>query len=329
MKKKISEISGYFKIEQLKNDKRIIVFFVCLFIATALWFLNALNKDYSTTISLPVKYVSPPKNQFLSNTPPSKLDLKVNAHGFTLLRHKLGLSFSPIVLNINNVTNNFEVGYEGYRINSNRLIRQVSDQVSSEISISGILPDVFYIKLDSLKTKTVPVKTEFQLNFKPQFNLKDPVSVQPPTVEIKGPAAVLDTIFFLSLEEKKFENLDADFERLFNVNHPENTIINPGKVTVKIPVEKFTEKEITIPVQIQNKPKNKNVKLFPSEIKLTVLVGLSAFEDIEASTFQVAVDYNEVNSQNEELKIVIQQTPSNVQIIRYAPESVEYLIETN
>ena len=84
MKKKLNEISGYFKLEKLKNDKRIVVFIVCLSIATVLWFLNALSKDYSTTISYPVKYVNPPGNQFLSNSPPAKFDLKVEAHGFTL-----------------------------------------------------------------------------------------------------------------------------------------------------------------------------------------------------------------------------------------------------
>ncbi len=86
MNKNLSQIKGYFKIEKLRNDKQVIVFLVCLFIATTLWFLNALSKDYTTIVSYPVKYINPPKNQFLANKPPSKFDLKVEAHGFTLLR---------------------------------------------------------------------------------------------------------------------------------------------------------------------------------------------------------------------------------------------------
>ena len=39
---------------------------MCLLIATVLWFLNALSKDYSTTIAYPVKYIDAPKNQFLA-----------------------------------------------------------------------------------------------------------------------------------------------------------------------------------------------------------------------------------------------------------------------
>ena len=134
MKKNFNKISNYFKIDKLKNDKRIVVSLVCLLIATVLWFLNALSKDYSTTITYPVKYVDAPKNQFLANEPPSKLDLKVNAHGFTLLRHKLSLSFSPIVLNLTTITQNLEDSGDGFIIYTSNLIRRVSSQVSNENS---------------------------------------------------------------------------------------------------------------------------------------------------------------------------------------------------
>ena len=64
MNKDLSQIRSYLKIAKLKNDKQVIVFMVCLLIATSLWFLNALSKDYTTIVSYPVKYINPPKNQF-------------------------------------------------------------------------------------------------------------------------------------------------------------------------------------------------------------------------------------------------------------------------
>ena len=329
MKQRLSKISGYFKIEKLKNDKRIIVFLVCLLIATSLWFLNALSKDYSTTLSYPVKYNNPPKNQFLANQPPSKMELKVNAHGFTLLRHKLNLSFSPIVLNLTSITKDIEPSSNGYRINTNTLIRRISDQVSSEIAINNIQPEIFFIKLDSLKTKIVPVRTNIELNFNPQFNLKEPVIANPKQVEITGPAAILDTIYFLYTEEEIFNKLYAEINKTLKIIHPENTTIKPEKIKLKILVEKFTEKEIKIPIQIRNKPEKANIKLFPSEIKLTILVGLSEFENVDASKFEVFVDYKNNKTEIENLEVTVQSKLPNVQIIRFTPESVEHLIETN
>lgn len=329
MKQKLSKISGYLKIEKLRNDKRVIVFSVCLLIATTLWFLNALDKDYSTTISYPVRYINTPENQFLANQPPSKMELKVNAHGFTLLRHKLNLSFSPIILNLTTITKFVEPSVNGFRINTNTLTRRISNQISSEITINSILPEAFYIKLDSLKTNFVPVKTNIELKFKPQFNLKEPVVLIPNQVKITGPATVLDTILFLVTEQKIFDKLDIEISKTLEILHPKNTTIKPENIEIKIPVEKFTEKEIKVPIQIKNKPENSNIKLFPSEIKITVLVGLSKFENINASKFEVFVDFKNIKDNVESLEVIIHSKPPNIQVLRNSPSNVEYLIETN
>lgn len=329
MKKKISKISGYLKIEKLKKDKRLIVFLVCTLIATALWFLNALNKDYSTTISYPVIYINPPKNQFIANTPPSKLEFKVSAHGFALLRHKLNLSFSPIVLNLTAITRNLESNSGIFNINTSSLIRRISDQVSSEITITGIQPENFKIQLDSLKTKFVPVKAGFSFNFKQQFSLREPASINPNEIKITGPGNILDTIQFVVTENKVFKDLDSDIEKTLNIIHGSNTKIIPDEVLVKIPVEKFTEKEIKIPIHVKNKPDNTKIKLFPSEIELTMLVGLSEFENVEATLFEVIVDYADIISKKENLEVAIQKKPAYIEVIRFSPEIVEYLIETN
>lgn len=329
MKKKLSKIVGYFSIEKIKNDKRIVVFLVCLLIATSLWFLNALSNDYTTTITYPVKYVNPPSNQFLSNQPPSELDLKVYAHGFTLLRNKLNFSFSPIILNLTNITQDIEPSDNGFRINTNTFLRQISDQISNEITINNIQPEVFYVVFDSLKTKLVPLQTDIKLSFKPQFNLKEPVVLNPEQIEITGPAAIIDTIFFLNTEKKNFNKLDAEVNVILEIIHPENTTIKPEKTEVQIPVEKFTEKELVIPIKIKNNKDTLNIKLFPSEIKLAVLVGLSEFEEIDASKFEVFVDYENIKPEIKNLEVIVQSTIPNIRILRITPASVEYLIETN
>ncbi|MCG6186896.1 YbbR-like domain-containing protein [Maribellus maritimus] len=329
MKIKLSEITGYFKIERLKDDKQIVVFLICLLIATALWFLNALSKDYTTTVSYPVKFVSPPANQFVSNKLPPKFELQVDAHGFTLLRHKLSLSFSPIVINLTQITRDLEPVADRYSIRSADLINIVSDQISNEISVTNIRPDNFIVVLDSLKTKSVPVRMNAELNFKPQFNLKDPVSILPETVSVTGPAILLDSIQFLETEFKSYERLDADMEKVVTVKHPEKTSIKPEKITLKIPVEKFTEKELKVPIQIKNKPDNVKIKLFPSEVTLSFLVGLSEFENVTSSDFVITVDYNSIRMNVENIGVKTEHEPTFIEILRISPETVEYLIETD
>lgn len=330
MKKKLSDITKYLQLEKIKNNKQIVAFLVCLLIATVLWFLNALSKDYTATISYPVKYVNPPSNRFLSNTPPAKFDLKVEAHGFTLLRHKLSLSFSPIVLNLNSITRNAKSDSGTYTIRTEDLTRRISDQVSKEISIAEIRPEYITLVLDSLITKKVPVKLNVNTAFKPQFYLEEPISAIPDSVNITGPATVLDTISSLNTESKTFEQLDAPIEKSIALLHPEKTSLSPEKVTVKIPVERFTEKELKLPIEVRNKPESVNIKLFPSEVNVSILVGLNEFENINSSDFKVYVDYDTITkSHPEELDVKIDTKPSFIQMLRISPATVEYLIETN
>ncbi|MCY1722917.1 hypothetical protein OU798_21400 [Prolixibacteraceae bacterium Z1-6] len=329
MNKRIEKIPGYSKVEQLKNNKQAVVFLVCVLIATALWFLNALSKDYSTTISYPVKYVSAPSHQFLSNKPPSKLELKVDAHGFTLLRHKLSLAFSPIILNLTSITEGVSPNNRTYEIKTSQHLKRIASQVTNEINVREVQPEILYIVLDSLKSKSVPVKTNVKLGFKPQFNLQDPVSVVPQMVKITGPATSIDTINFLFTEEKEFNDLDASIERNLKILHPPKTTIVPEKVLLKINVEKFTEKDVKVPIQILNKPADVNIKLFPSEVVVKCLVGLSEFENISPDKFQAVVDYESIGNGNPNLAVIIRSKPVFIELLRYKPETIEYLIETN
>ncbi|WP_321375888.1 CdaR family protein [uncultured Draconibacterium sp.] len=328
MKKNIEKISSYLKVEQLKNDKRVVVFLVCVFIATVLWFLNALEKDYTTTIAYPVRYVSPPNHQFLANTPPEKLDLKVEAHGFTLLRHKLSFAYSPIVLNLSNITRNLESNNGVYFVPTNTLQRRISSQISNEISLQQISPDIIRIALDSLKTKTVKVKADVSVNFKPQFNRKSPVKLEPEVVKITGPASTVDTIRFLQTEKRSFDNVDATINRNIKLLHPETTTLVPQEVLLQIEVEKYTEKQLKLPIQVVNKPADVSIKLFPSELTLNCMVGLSEFDNISAANFRAVIDYSSISDNESRLSVKIATKPSFVEITRYTPESVEYLIET-
>jgi YbbR domain-containing protein len=166
------------------------------------------------------------------------------------------------------------------------------------------------------------------VDFESQFDLKEGIILNPKEIEITGPAAIIDTINFLYTKKETFEKLDADLVKTIEIIHPVKTSVKPEKVSLKIPVEKFTEKDIKIRVQIKNKPDDKNIKLFPSEIELTVLVGLSEFENVEGSNFDVFVDLEKIDANSENIPVSVRSNIPNVKIIRFRPETVEYLIET-
>ena len=328
MNKNLTDISDYVKVVKLRNNKRIVVFLICLIIATALWFLNALGKDYTAQVSYPVKYINPPENQFLADNTPVKLDLTITGQGFTLLRLKM-LSFSPIILDIAGITKNIDSNSGTYKVLSKNLINDISEQFSDEIKISEISPELIDIVLDSLVTKTVPVELDLNVEFVPQFNLKNPISTKPDKVEITGPTLILEKINTLKTKVNIINKLEAGITQEIDLIHPEKTTISPEKVTLTIDVEKYTEKELKVPVEIKNKPGEIRMKIFPSEIKVLFTVGLSRFESIKPSDFGVSVDYNSIVNDINSLNISVNKKPDFIQALRFNPEKVEFLIEAN
>jgi len=110
---------------------------------------------------------------------------------------------------------------------------------------------------------------------------------------------------------------------------PEKTTVSPQKVILKIEVEKFTEKELKIPITIRNKPENTTVKLFPSEVKILISVGLSEFDKIKPTDFEASVDFNTIEDGMQDIAVTIDKNPVSNQVIRYNPERVEFLVENN
>lgn len=328
MIKNFSEISGEFEVEKLRNNKRVIVFLICLIISTILWLLNALSKDYSTTISYPVKYTNPPKNRFLGGEAPAEFTMTVKGKGFTLLQYKL-LTFSPVEIDISGVIQNTTPVSGTYKILSRNLISDVSTQVSSDLTISEIKPELLNIVLDSLSTKIVPVEIDLNVSFVSQMHLKNRVTTNPDKVKITGPSIILDGISAVKTKVNITNKLSNNIEQEIDLIHPEKTTIVPEKVTIKIEVEKYTEKEIKVPVEIFNKPESIRLKLFPSEIKLFCSVGLSRFDSIKSSDFGVAVDYNSIINDVNSLGLTLFKQPDLVQNIKLNPEKVEFLIESD
>jgi YbbR domain-containing protein len=328
MNKNFNDISDYVKVTKLRNNRRVAVFLICLAIAASLWLLNALGKDYAATVSYPVKYINPPDNRFLANNTPVKLDLKIEGQGFTILRYKL-MSFSPIVLDIEQVTSNIEPNSGTYNVQSKNLIREVSSQLSSEIQINEINPEILEIVLDSLITKTVPVELDIDVEFVPQFNLKNPIKTVPDEVKITGPAIALEKISAVKTKVSITNKLETGINQEIELIHPEKTSISPEKVNLIIEVEKYTEKELKIPIDIIHKPAGVRIKLFPSEVKVLFTVGLSRFETIKPADFGVSVDYNSVVDNVNNLDILLFKKPDFIQGVRINPERVEFLIEKN
>lgn len=76
---------------------------LCMGVAVIFWLLNALNKDYTTTVNYPVHFVLDDSKRTFTETPPSRIALEVTGGGWNLLRYLLHINVKSINLPVSKV----------------------------------------------------------------------------------------------------------------------------------------------------------------------------------------------------------------------------------
>ena len=89
------------QIQQFKEkylNRNIVSYLICVVIASILWFLNTLSKDYLTEITYPVKYTNFPAGKYPVAELPTQIQLTVKAKGFAYWDIASALLFCPLLL---------------------------------------------------------------------------------------------------------------------------------------------------------------------------------------------------------------------------------------
>lgn len=319
----------WFKLLVSRQDKRLAIYLVCVGIATIFWFLNALNKDYTVDLSFPIRYTNLPKNKILVNEPPKTLKLQVTSHGFTLLRHKLNLTFRPLAFKVNDYTKKLMETTERsrYTVSTKQNLEQIADQLINEIKVIGISPDTIQFIFDRIIDKKVKVKPRVDIEYKKQFQLAGSIKIKPDSIVVSGPQTILDTLAFVQTKPQYFKAASELIQRNLSLEEIENLAFNTKRVVLNIPIEQYTESQMMIPVSIENKPDSINVKLFPNKVKVTFSVGLSRYSEVIPDDFDFSVNWEEISLKDSRLKINVNEVPPFVNSVKISPEELEYLIE--
>ena len=323
-------ISNYSGREKVKFNKQLLIYLFFLLVALIFWYLNALSKDYTTDIYYSVKYNNFPKDKVLINELPTKIELKIKGFGFSILRCKLAGYYKPVIISLNQYP--IEVLRKNNKILYYLLTKYTKDyistQFSNEIQLFEVKPDTLFLNLTDVLEKKVPVKPKLNLQFAKQF-MQGMLLIKPDSILISGPNTIIDTISYIeTVELKKKKANDTIIQTLDLI--PINKIkFQPEKVTVVIPVIKYTEITFDIPIEAENVPDSLFLRTFPASVRLSCWVGLSEYDKMSPFLFRVVVDYKSINDvqQHNKLKIDLIKVPNNVSNITFYPKRVEYLIE--
>lgn len=272
---------------------------------------------------IPIKYVGIPEDIQLDKPLPEKLGFVIKDEGKIIWSYKKNL-FDTLVVDLSET---FEQN-KTLELKFEEQFQKILAHLSPTTKIVELSPNYFTTPYIRLYSKSVPVVLSNAVKMAPQHVMFDTISIQPKRITILGTAEAIDTISYLYIEPILGE-FDKTKTIVANIIKPNGVELNRPTVNVTIPAEMCTEKEVIVPITLENVPKDINVKTFPAEVKIRFSVSLSHYNSVTEETFKVIFNYDDLNLQNNPTTNALQldYTSGYIFNIRLNPSEVEYVIE--
>lgn len=205
----------------------------------------------------------------------------------------------------------------------------MAEQLGGSMKVEKILPDTVTFVFDQKSQKIVPIKLNLSYNFAKQYQLNGKIKVIPSNIIIRGPKSVLNEIDFLETELKEISQIEATKKHILPLKSNQNQSVDYGikSVVAEIPVEKYTEAEISLPIKMKNVPFGYVIKAFPPQIKVKYNVSLKNYNSIKPDQFIVEADLAaKEDITNNRIKLRLTKLPNTVSKAKILNPTVEFIM---
>lgn len=311
------------KVATFLKSRDVVTFLFFFLLAFFMWYMYSIGTQREISRKIPIKYVGIPEDIQLDKPLPEKLGFVIKDEGKIIWSYKKNL-FDTLIVDLSET---FEQN-KTLELKFEEQFQKILAHLSPTTKIVELAPNYFTTPYIRLYSKSVPVVLSNAVKMAPQHVMFDTISIQPKRITILGTAEAIDTISYLYIEPILGE-FDKTKTIIANIIKPNGVELNRPTVNVTIPAEMCTEKEVIVPITLENVPKGINVKTFPAEVKIRFSVSLSHYNSVTEETFKVIFNYDDLNLQNNPTTNALQldYTSGYIFNIRLNPSEVEYVIE--
>jgi hypothetical protein len=256
--------------------------------ATVFWIFNSFNKNYSTELQFPVRFEYNQDEYVPETSFPHQLKLNVSGTGWELFRNSLGLKLPQLTIKLEHPS-------EVKKIAAGTLVPALAGQLG-DLKLNYVVTDTLRIALDHRLVRNFTVKVdESSISFRSGFGTMGPVKVTPSTVELDGPASVLNALPDTILLKVPATEVRKDFDEELEVPLFKSEFVkrNPPLVKVNFNVVPMTEVSANLNVRLVNK---NNMRVYTADsigIICRIPAGMTHDFKEKAHTMTAVVDLTE------------------------------------
>ena len=316
--------------EKLFESKGHELLVFCFFLAVSFgfWLLQALNETLQREVSVRLELENVPPDVVIIDSLPSTLSVTLQNKGLTLARHSFSTLFRPNRLEID--FSKYETGKNDAEVYiSNAEIQRMLGRIFvPSMKIQSFRPDTIRFAYNHGYSRMLPVKLVGKFKAQQQ-NYIQSIRIEPDSVKVFAPKAVLDTMKAAYSEDYVIEGLREPSNFGIPMRGQKLIKYEPSMVNVKVGVGYYTEKTVKVPVIGLNFPAEKKLRTFPAQVNITFRIESGRYNHISADDFVLATTYEELleNTESSKLLLQLKTVPEGVSNVRISPREVDYLIE--
>ena len=294
----------------LKPGNKGMTFLACFFLASGIWVLNALSKNFTSTYTISLASAGHETSEDVLT-----IQATIAGRGYDLMRLHYRLSgihpFNDLATQ---------------QLSGKMIVENVIGNLKTSIQILNVTPEFITGIKKGLYHKRIPVKCKLEITYQHQTTPSAPVMLKPDSIDISGSLNDINSIEYIETKPSKFLNVSRSlFTSIpLEISTLKNVNVNKEKVWLYIPVEQFTEGMMEIPLTINYKGPSQ-IKLFPEKVKVTFRVPLRKYNMVKPDQFQAGV-FIHSSSNKENINVELLRKPSFVNKVSFSPAEVTYLI---
>ncbi len=288
-----------------RSDLKVVI--LCFIAATTFWFLNALNKDYSTRLLYPVTFVFDDSTYIATRPLPDKLALNVSGYGWNLLRKSVLPSANPLQFAI-------PAPMRTHYLTGITMLPSVTEQLQ-DIRVNYIMDDTLFFDFDRRVSKQIALRVDSaNVSLAENYRIVSPISLEPAFITLEGPATLVGKLPNEIYIDLPTEDIDEEYNETLPVDYIQNSLItaDEARVRVRFAVAPFVREMQRVPIQTVSFPE-KNPPALPSpESEVQYWVRQEDADKARLQDFRVVANYDTYNPKDSTVRLSVVMRPGFV-----------------
>lgn len=318
-------------VVKVVNNRNFLVFLAFVVLSFFLWFLNYLNKNLTSDITIKYKFKNIPKTISEESTHSGELSVTASGQGYNLFQESFKTRNIPLNIDLDTKAQDNRPLLK-YASNKGKAYIITSDlrplirkKVGEKINLSDIKPDTIFFDIINVKEKKVPVdisNIEYKLIDGQRITK---TMIIPDSLSIIGKTSSIDSIVSIGVEDKNLGLLKAKKQYNLVLDIPDGISTSQSIVSISHEIGMFTRASKRIKIKPVNFPPEYSYTVLPQYVDVNYLVQLSHFNDVQEYNFTATADYS--NAKGNIIEIKVQSNDGKVQILRSSSETCCFILE--